>query len=65
MGIFLAQAVIDGILNPLVSQSGTRAVEPPFYLRIIVIGAKFVLYSVGQEVCSQGRGISGQESVYC
>ncbi len=59
MNTSLAQAVIDGIPNPLMSQSGTRAVESPFYPRIIVIGAKFILYSVGQEVISQGRVISG------
>ncbi len=47
------------------SQSGTRAVRPPFCSQIIVIGAEFALYSVGQEVCSQGRGILGQWSVHC
>ncbi len=65
MDTSLVQAVVDCIPNPLVSQSGTRAVGPPFCLRIIVIGAEFALYSVGQEVCSQSRGISGQGSVHC
>ncbi len=59
------QAVVDGIPNHLVSQSGTRAVGPPFCLQIIVIGTEFALYSVGQEVCSQSRGISGQRSIHC
>ncbi len=47
------------------SQSGTRAIGPPFCLRIIVIDAEFALYSVGQEVYSQGKRISGQGSVHC
>ena len=64
MSIFLAQAVINGIPNLFVSQSGIKTVGLLFCPQIIVISAKFILYSIDQEVYSQNREISRQESVY-
>lgn len=58
------QTIVNGIPNLLVSQSGKRVIGPLFCLLIIVIGAEFVLFLVGQEVFSQGRGILGQEYVH-
>ena len=54
------QPIVDGIPNPLVSQSETKCVGPLFYPQIIIIGAEFILFSVEQEVCSQGRRILGK-----
>lgn len=58
------QVVLNSISNLLASQSGIRVIGPLFYLFIIVIDTEFVLYSIDQEVYSQGRIISEQGFVY-
>lgn len=57
MDIFLMQEVIDGIPNSLMSQTKTRTIGSLIFLRIIIIDIEFILYLIGQEVYSQGKGI--------
>lgn len=65
MNISLMQAVIDDIIDLLVSQNGTKAIGLLFWLQKIWIGAEFVPFLVGQGVCIKGRKISEQEFVHC
>ncbi len=59
------QVVVNGILDLLVSENGTRSPELLFYLRKILIDADFALSSVDQGVCIQDRGILEQGSMDC
>ena len=50
--------MVNDISDLNVSQNRTRAVELHFCLQKILIDAQFALFSVGQGVYIQGRGIS-------
>ncbi len=49
--------VANGISDLLMSQNGTKAIRLLFCLWKILIDAEFFLFSIGQEVCIQDKGI--------
>ncbi len=65
MDIFVVQAIANSIPDLFVSQNETRAVGLLFCLRKILINAEFALFSIGQGVCIEGRGILEQRPMYC